>query len=211
MFSQRTHIEQQTQGQPFCAGLILRYGDLLIFTLAKKRRWETTERGDIYIPVACPGGGQEVGESILDCARREGLEEVGQAVRLQHSPQTFHIDLDGEVTVIEALDSLAPFVFHIRSGPKYPYKPGLPIGEFLYVAHYLAELSAEPTPVDVPAIIGFTRSLIPTLLKGIQVKRAVATGMCLWRRDSIPESASLLVPEGSSEERILKMIHQGLL
>jgi 8-oxo-dGTP pyrophosphatase MutT (NUDIX family) len=89
------------------------------------------------------GGGQEPGESIWECSTREAFEEIGVEVSLSDSPiSIFHdIDVDRFYSFTHTGSGRAPILLERKSipGPEVPFKPGLPTGEFLYLALFLAE------------------------------------------------------------------------
>lgn len=208
--SQPIHIDALTRGRPFCAGLLLIYRRRLVFTLSKPKRWERTG-GAIRIPLACVGGGQEPGESIVECAAREAREEIGCEVRLKAAAQTCWVDLSGESALCRTIDAIAPVMFQLQPGPATPFKAGLPAGPVLYVAHYLAEPLAEPFPSDVPALIEFSAAEIPSVLAGVRLDEVIRAGAALKERTELPRAACLFAPIDSSEARLLQMVRDGAI
>jgi hypothetical protein len=56
---------------------------------------------------------------------------------------TYYHDMDsGELRKIDCLDNLSPFLFQrqLNPNPRTPYKPGLPIGEYIYYSLYLGRI-----------------------------------------------------------------------
>lgn len=76
------------------------------------------------------GGGCLPGESAVECARREALEEIGCEVEILHSPATYFEDLH-----TERLDPPAPL---LRT----------PLTDL-----FRARALGDPRPVDVPELV----------------------------------------------------------
>lgn len=119
-------------------------GDKIITTL------NTDGLPDQYnnvLRVGAVGGGQEPGESIVECAIREATEELSineHNIELIHSKVTYFNDMDtGEVLNIKCLDKIAPFLIQRQTNPnlKIPYKHGLPVGQYIYYTMYLGRIS----------------------------------------------------------------------
>jgi 8-oxo-dGTP pyrophosphatase MutT (NUDIX family) len=143
-----------TAGQPFCAGVIAMVAGRLVVTLARDHA-----PGDGFIRVGGVGGGQEPGETVVECALREAREELGVDVELVSSPRTYIDDLDGHVRAARCTDPMRPLVFWSTPRPDpRPHGPGLPEGPTLYGAMYLARLDREPEPGDVDALLLTTAS-----------------------------------------------------
>ena len=136
----RLHLAELTRGQPFCAGLLLVHRGRLVLTLN-----DDHVAADVPRPayrVGAVGGGQEVGENIWECALREAHEEVGVALDLVPSPVTRFYDWEErELRPVDHVeDEIAPLVVHRWENPHpdVPYKPGLPVGPYVYGADFLA-------------------------------------------------------------------------
>jgi ADP-ribose pyrophosphatase YjhB (NUDIX family) len=136
----RLHLAELTRGQPFCAGLLLVHRGRLVLTLNDDHVAPGVPRPAVR--VGAVGGGQEPGETIWECALREAHEEVSAGVDLVPAPFTRFFDWEErEPRVVEHVeDELAPLVVHRweRPNPDVPYKPGLPVGPYLYGADFLA-------------------------------------------------------------------------
>jgi hypothetical protein len=112
-------IEEFTNNQPFCAGVILFRKDKLITTL--NTDGIQNQYGNNVLRVGAVGGGQEQGENIVECAIREAAEELyisDQNIELIHSKVTYFNDMDtGEVTKIQCADKVSPFLFQRQTNP----------------------------------------------------------------------------------------------
>lgn len=141
------NIEELTSNQPFCAGVILFKKDKIITTLntdGLPNQWENN-----VLRIGAVGGGQEPGESIVECAIREAAEELSvneSNIELNHSKVTYFNDMDtGEVKEIKSEDKIAPFLFQrqINIHPQTPYKPGLPVGQHIFFSLYIGRILNE--------------------------------------------------------------------
>lgn len=137
----RLHLAELTEGQPFCAGVLLARRGRLVLTLNDDHL--PADRPDA-LRVGAVGGGQEPGENVWECALREAHEELGVAVDLVPAPATWFYDWEErELRRADAVeDELAPLLLtrSDRSEPDVPYKPGLPTGPYLYSAEFLARV-----------------------------------------------------------------------
>jgi 8-oxo-dGTP pyrophosphatase MutT (NUDIX family) len=195
-------IAALTAGRPFCAGLLLRHANRLVFSLAKPDRWDRSD-GRTRIAVMCVGGGQELGESVLDCVRREAYEETGSEVQLRSAPVTWWQDRDGTRCRVTVADAVRPLSVEVRPGPTVPYRPGLPTGPDLFVVHYLADLASEPRGGDVPALLEIPAMVAPRLRSGLSVAAAGRVGAILRCWADVPGEAMLAVPQASPEWRFV--------
>ena len=134
------NIEELTRNQPFCGGVILARGKSILVTLNSDGLPEHLTESAWR--VGGVGGGQEPGETLSQCARREANEEICSDVRLISSPTTFFHDIDtGVVRQIVCSDSPAPLLVERERNPhpERPYRPGLPTGPYIYFGLFLAE------------------------------------------------------------------------
>jgi 8-oxo-dGTP pyrophosphatase MutT (NUDIX family) len=202
------HLElaELTRGQPFCAGVVLWHRRRMVFALAKPSRWAPAADGWTGIDVMCVGGGQEVGETVEECARREALEETGRPVLLRSAARTRWRGLDGTVSEVRLADPIAPLAVELRPGPRSAYRPGLPTGPVLYVVHYLADLLDAPVPGDVPALIEVPVGVAPGLRSRLTVREALDRGVVLHERQPVPREAVLVTPPNSPEWSFVGMV-----
>ncbi len=148
----KLRLGELTDGQPFCAGLLLVHRGRLVLTLNDDHIGPDVPRPALR--VGAVGGGQEPGENIWECALREAHEEVEIPVDLVPAPLTRFYDWEErELRPVEHVeDEVAPLVVHRweRPNPDVPYKPGLPTGPYLYGADFLARAgdALDPRPGD---------------------------------------------------------------
>jgi 8-oxo-dGTP pyrophosphatase MutT (NUDIX family) len=140
-----------TTDRPFCAGVLLvRDGGILVSLSVPDVAARDADGTDWFIGGV--GGGQEPGEDLWECARREAREELGLEPELVAAPLTYLHDIDhDQLWSTRAEDTPAPFVLQrlANSDPTKPFKPGLPVGPYIYLGLFLAQV-ADPTAAFMP-------------------------------------------------------------
>ena len=105
------------------------------------------------------GGHREDGESWVECAHREAIEEIGVDVELLHSPSTWRISPDGNAESIAVSDQPRPMALYEMIHPE-----GSPhAGGIYYIVIYDATLPEPPgqLPIDeVRGIIALTQEQV---------------------------------------------------
>lgn len=152
-------VRRLTGGRPFCAGVLLVRDGRLLTTLAAEDISAHEAAGTDW-SIGGVGGGQEPGEDLWECARRESLEELGVPLQLTASTRTYLHDGDsGALHRTRSTDQPAPFALQRRrnSDPDRPFRPGLPAGPYTYFGMFLAELvddapAFEPDDPDIAAL-----------------------------------------------------------
>jgi 8-oxo-dGTP pyrophosphatase MutT (NUDIX family) len=178
-----------TAGQPFCAGVVLMLEGRIVLTLDYEHA-----PGAGLIRVGGVGGGQEVGETIWECAAREALEEIGCEVTLVRSPRTFIRELpDGPPRAARCRDEVAPLLFEWADREdRQPYAPGLPGGPRLYGAIFLARAaSQELRPTDVEGLLLMPPSDWPLVDRKATLREALDAGVLLLEREPIAPDVRL--------------------
>jgi 8-oxo-dGTP pyrophosphatase MutT (NUDIX family) len=160
------NVEELTRNQPFCAGVVLARGASILVTLNSDGLPEGLAESSWR--VGGVGGGQEPGETISQCARREANEEICSDVRIISSPMSFFHDIDsGAVTQIVCSDTPAPLLLEreVNPRPDKPFRPGLPTGPYIYFGLFLAEaLQSRLQPGDdVEGLLTVPLDLWPAL------------------------------------------------
>lgn len=134
--------------EPWCAGVHVHR--------AGRRLVTASVRGD-RVWARWIGGGREPGETPVDCARREALEEVGARVAVLHSPVTF-VARDEEVTELPLADRPAPVLVQ-----RYP--------DAMHVVVYRVRLLDEPRPVEEPTLLWVPEAALDALAAGVSGRR----------------------------------------
>lgn len=132
-----------TESAPFCAGAVVFWDGDLVVTLNADGLPPNLQDGRA-LRVGGVGGGQQLGETIVDCALRESREELSVPVTLISSPITFYEDLDQhDVQRVSCTDDVKPFLVQrvTNPSPSRPYASGLPTGPYLYFNLFFAVLS----------------------------------------------------------------------
>jgi 8-oxo-dGTP pyrophosphatase MutT (NUDIX family) len=200
-----------TDNQPFCAGIVWVRDGKLAITLNPDGMPE--ELGEGVLRIGGVGGGQEPGESILECALREAREELGNKdVRLVSSDVTYFHDMDtGEIVQVRCTDSTAPFLLERMTSkhPDKPYRPGLPFGRYVYFCLYLGE--AEEANInpddDVAGVVFIPLEHGRLLLKeALTLGELLEAGAELLEAYAIPRHTRLWLPENESIQIVLRLL-----
>ena len=105
------------------------------------------------------GGHREEGESWIECAHREAIEELGVDVELLTSPSTWRISMDGGAELISVSDEPRPMALYEMVHPQ-----GSPsAGGIYHIVIYSGALLQPPSdlPIDeVRAVIALTREQV---------------------------------------------------
>jgi 8-oxo-dGTP pyrophosphatase MutT (NUDIX family) len=134
-------------------GLIIFKHTKILFTIAKETYWKV-ENDKVLIPYTSVGGRVEKGETLLDTAYREALEEIDTSIEILSSPKTFYINLNLKPREIQVHGEPKPLsIYYIKhqGKPGKPHAPGYFIAK-IYV--YLAKPRGEPRPSsEIPALL----------------------------------------------------------
>ena len=136
-------VQDITQNQPFCAGVIVIHDGCLLATLNTDGL--PADLTDSAWRIGGFGGCQERGETMSECAVREAREELCVDVRLVHASVTYFHDVDsGAMQAVRCSDAVAPFLLQRKRHPSLhmPYRPGLPTGPYIYFGLFFAEPAA---------------------------------------------------------------------
>ena len=112
------------------------------------------------------GGHMEENESLLDCAQREAIEEIGVPVKVMSSLKTYYLPHNKSEIIkeIEINDNPQPYALY-----EMIYPEGTPHqGNVYYIIIYKAELIKRPKRFkkdEVKAIIGLTKEQIDKSLQ----------------------------------------------
>jgi hypothetical protein len=205
-------IAALTHEQPFCAGVVITWGQQVLVTLNSDGL--PPEREQNAYRLGGVGGGQEVGETLWECALREGREELDSEVRLVSAPFTYFHDIDtGELLQIEVHDEIKLLLLERMTNPKpdKPYKPGLPTGPYLYFGLFLAEL-VEETNVqpgdDVQGLLWLPRDAWGGAATGPAIHSLAERGATVIGREGFDPMRSLYVPQDESFATIFTLLNR---
>lgn len=206
------NIASLTMGQPFCAGVVLRSDHQVLLTLNPDGM--PASIAPIAWRVGGVGGGQEAGETVWECARREAQEELGVDVALLHSPVTFFHDYDtGELYPIQVADRVALFLFERMTNPSpdRPYAPDLPTGPYLYFSLFLAQLpeQADPYPGDdVQALLQCPLDRWSMIEAGVTVQELATSGATVMGRPGFDWKRQVWLPTDESMATVIRLLRE---
>jgi 8-oxo-dGTP pyrophosphatase MutT (NUDIX family) len=187
-----------TEGQPFCAGVVLMVDGRLVLTLNHDHLPAGLD--GTALRVGGVGGGQEAGETIWECAMREAREEVERQVNLVSAPRTFLMGPNGPLRPVRCRDDIAPLLFAWgpHPTPDEPYEPDLPAGRLLYNAMFLARPRGAVRPGDVDGLLLMPPAAWPLVERQGTIREAIEDGASLVERMPIPHDTRLWAfPEDS--------------
>ena len=115
------------------------------------------------------GGHREEGETWIECAHREAIEEMGVDVELVPSHDTWIVSSDGEAERIVVSDEPCPMalyrMIHPESAPR--------AGETYYILIYRAALLEPPSEMPIEEVRGIIALTREQVVRGPDRKHAI--------------------------------------
>lgn len=206
---QSISVSALTDNQPFCAGFVwVRDGKVAV---ALNPDGVPDHLGAGVLRIGGVGGGKEPNETMLQCALREASEELGTSgVQIVSSPVTYFHNIDtGEITKVRCIDETAPLLLQRKASrhPDRPYKPGLPIGPYVYFGIYagVADTVRSNPDDDVAGILFVQLEQWEALEKGATLGEMLSAGAELHESALIDRKTKLWLPENESLRIVLKL------
>ena len=203
-------IERLTSKQPFCAGVLIMHKGRILVTLNDDGL--PADKSSNFYRIGGVGGGQEPSETILQCALREAQEEISGAVELIPSPVSYLHDMDiGAIECASIADACPPFLLQrvTNRTPDTPYKPGLPIGPYIYFAIYLACVKNWDTVApgdDVCGLISVLPDEWAILDQQPTIRQLEAMGVRVWRNSGLRPDFRVWLPENESFRTVVELL-----
>lgn len=198
-----TRVVLPTAAVPFCAGVAVSDGEMLLMALGDVERWEID--GELTrIPITGVGGGPEPGEALTACALREAREELGVDVELLSAAECFVEDVDGVIAPRGVDGTPTPLLIqHQRRTDPSPWAPGLPPGDVLTVVMFRARALGVPRPADVPGLVTVPLGSLGAFASPVPVRDLDRLGVTLDAHVAIPDQASLAFARPSTESLLV--------
>ena len=154
-------LQLNTSDFAVSTGLLIHYNESLVFAVHNPDRWVT--RGHTReAAVVGVGGKLERGETVLECVKRECREEINADVEILDSEVTYVVtdEYIREFTLSKFVDEPRPyFIIELQMR-----EPGRKIRTVVFT--YKGEISCEPTPGDVSALLLVRDSTLQYLTSG---------------------------------------------
>ena len=116
------------------------------------------------------GGHREEGESWVECAHREAIEEMGVDVELVPSHDTWIVSSDGEAERIVVSDELRPMALYRMIHPEDAPRAG----ETYHIVIYRAALLEPPSDVPIDEVRGIIALSPEQVIQAPQRKPSIA-------------------------------------
>ncbi len=167
-------------------GLLLRYEGRGVYTIQTKDRWRE-QAGSIIAGMVGVGGKLEENESVIECVKRECLEELGVPVELTSAEKTYLFE-GGNIREIQ-LSSMNVRPAYILMLPKT--EPGRK--PFTVVFVYQGIITEKPQPKDVSAVIYMSDSELKQAFEGgtSSLEKVVSTGAIVDANTNLPNGLVL--------------------
>ena len=116
------------------------------------------------------GGHREEGETWIECAHREAIEEMGVDVELVPSHDTWIVSSDGEAERIVVSDEPCPMALYRMIHPESPPRAG----ETYYILIYRAALLEPPSEMPIEEVRGIIALTREQVIQGPSWKPTIA-------------------------------------
>ncbi len=167
-------------------GLLLRYEGRGVYTVQTKDRWRE-QTGSVVAGVVGVGGKLEENESIIDCAKRECLEELGVPVELVSARKTYLFEGSSIKEIQLTSSSIHPAYVLLLPKTEPGRKP------FTIVFVYEGIIPSKPKPKDVSAVVYAADSELKQAFDGgtSTLERLVDSGAIVDSNTDFPKNIVL--------------------
>jgi len=168
-------------------GLLVRYNGNYIFAIQNPNRWKMVENKREAGLVGI-GGKLEKGETVIECVKRESLEELGSDVEIENSRTTYLITDKSihKITIGNIKSEPHPYFIILLERTEPDRKP------FTVVFSYKGNILNIPKPLDVSALLLAKDSALIHLTSGAKtVKFLKEKSAKIIERIKIPDNLHL--------------------
>lgn len=178
--------------------LFLQWNGYHVFSIPQRELLQSSERVRFF----GVGGKRQADESLISCALRESVEEIGAVVsHLNSAEQTYFLRADGAIEVVELMEEIRPrlilekrkhSLYGSMANQKAPY----------YMVAFDASLSAKPVPKNEIAGIIYLKDSHLSLIR--QVTHPTIADMLRhgaqveYQADQAIDYSTVLVPHGTA-------------
>jgi len=174
------------------AGLLIKVGPHYIFQVSGEKH--SVSDGERFFSGI--GGHVEVGESFVDAALREAIEEIGTEVELLSSEKTYYLKHTGQIIGLSLDEEITPLMIYEMVHPKGTPKEG----KLYYIVIFIAEFKGdigELDPQEVSAILGLKKEQIMEYVdKMVSIEKILEQGGVVIRGKI--SAGTILFPLGTA-------------
>ncbi|MBM3188466.1 MAG: NUDIX domain-containing protein [Chloroflexi bacterium] len=162
--------------------------------LTKPKHWRHRPDGATVIGIGAIGGSLEAGETILECLRREVLEEIGAEVAVESAEATYLVYEERRIEEVAVLERGLPRPALFTISRNLYRRRVHPEAEILAIATFGARLMAPPQIRDLYGLLAVSREALVDVLGPPEIVFDAATaqpGVTTTTRGPVPEGAIL--------------------
>jgi len=167
-------------------GLLIEYEGKGVYVVQNKNRWREGDTGTMAGLVGV-GGKLEQNESVLNCVKRECMEELGVPVTLTSAQKTYLFE-NGNIRQIEFNSpDVNPAYILLLPKTEQGRKP------YTLVFVYQGTIAEKPKPHDVSAVVYLSDSELKTAFEGDMstLEKVVETGARIDSAEELPRELRL--------------------
>ena len=159
------------------AGLLIKTGPHYIFQVSGEKHG--VPGGEKFFSGI--GGHVEAGESFIEAAIREAVEEIGTEVELFNSEKTYYLKHTGQINELSLDEEITPLMIYEMVHPMGTPKAG----KLYYIVIFIAELKGdigELDPREVSAVLGLKKEQIAEYVdKKVSIEKILEQGGVVLR------------------------------
>lgn len=193
-----------TPETPAGTALFLQWNGYHVFSVPQRELVSALPSNPQKVRFFGVGGKRHAAESLIDCALRESLEEIGSAVLLHSATQTHHSRADGTLLPLDLVgETIQPRLIMEKHQQPNGTAPNQPHQEVIYyVVAFEASLLSQPKPsAEIAALLYLTDAHLALLKQLVQPTLAelLAHGAQIdCQPNQVIDAEAVLVPHGTA-------------